>query len=96
MIDVVFYIVEVIYKIVYCNYFYSEYFIIFFEKVFIYELNVLGYLFVGICYMFLGLFLIVYILLILDIKVVLISIFSKIKLFVFLYFLFYIIKVYIG
>lgn len=96
MTDVAFYIVEVIYKIVYRNHHYSEYFIISFKKVPTHEPNALGYLFAGIRYMPSGSLLIAYTPLILDIKVVSISISSKTKPLVPLHFSFHTIKVYIG
>lgn len=51
MTDVFFYIVEVIYKIVYRNHNYGEYFIISLKKVPKHQPNALGYLFAGIRYM---------------------------------------------
>jgi hypothetical protein len=95
MTDVVFYIIDVIYKTVYHDHNYGEYFIVSLEKMPKHKPNALD-LFTGIRYMPSGSLLIAYTPLILDIKVVSISISSKTKPLVPLHFSFHTIKVYIG
>ncbi len=95
MTDVVFYIIDVIYKTVYHDHNYGEYFIVSLEKMPKHKPNALD-LFTGIRHMPSGSLLIAYTPLILDIKVVSISISSKTKPLVPLHFSFHTIKVYIG